>query len=171
MARKSLFCVLLFFVLPTAALAQVNNATITGTVSDSSGAVLPGVSIRATNNATSVITSAVTNESGVYNIQSLIPGTYSVSAELPSFQKRTYQDVSLGNAVTVRLNFTLSVASLSTVLEISVPADTALQVSNPTVGQVLPQEKVEDLPVVGNNVLDLLTLLGGLDNYVATSAP
>ncbi len=155
----------------TVSFAQVNNATLTGTTSDSSGAVVPGVSIRVTNTGTGVISSAVTNESGAYNILGLIPGTYTVSAELPGFQKQTVSDVTLGNAVTVRMNFTLKVANLSTSVEVTTSADTTLQTSSPTVGQVLNQKKVEDLPVVGNNVLDMLKLLGGLDNFVATSAP
>src|SRR6266849_2485779 len=68
------------------AFGQSTNATVSGTVSDSSGAVLPGVSVTATNTGTGVVTSGVSNESGVYNFASLLPGTYKVSAELPGFQ-------------------------------------------------------------------------------------
>jgi hypothetical protein len=164
--------VLLVYVsLTTSAFGQANNATLSGTVADSSGAVLPGVSVRASNTATGVVSSSVSNEAGAYNILSLIPGTYSVSAELPGFQKQTYPNVVLGNAVTIRLNFTLPVATLNTSVEVTVQADIALQTSTGTVGQVLSQTRVQNLPVVGNNVLDMLTLLGGLDNFVATSAP
>jgi len=153
------------------AFGQANNATITGTASDSTGAVLPGVSVRATNTATGVVSSSVSNESGAYNILGLIPGSYTVSAELPGFQGQNYQGVVLGNAVTIRLNFTLKVASLNQLVEVTTTADITLQTSTGTVGQVLTQKRVQDLPVVGNNILDMLTLLGGLDNFVATSAP
>jgi hypothetical protein len=107
----------------------------------------------------------------VYNILGLIPGTYTVSGALPGFQTQTFQDVALGNAVSVRINFSLKLADLNTSVEVTVAADTVLQTSSPTIGQVLPQKKVQELPIVGNNVLDLLTLLGGLDNYVMTGAP
>src|SRR5688572_29825905 len=168
---KATLLLLLTCLAATAAFGQANNATITGTASDSTAAVLPGVSIRTTNTATGVIASAITNEAGAYNILGLIPGTYTVSASLPGFQTQTFQNVVLGNAVTVRINFSLQIASLNTNVEVTVAADTTLQTSSPTIGQVLPQEKVQDLPIVGNNVLDLLTLLGGLDNYVMTGAP
>src|SRR5262252_7843542 len=78
---------------------QASNATLTGTVEDATGAVLPGVSISATNNGTGVVVTAVSNEAGAYNIQSLLPGVYTVSGELPGFQKQTYQKVELGNAI------------------------------------------------------------------------
>ena len=154
----------------TASFAQINNATLTGTVADATGAVLPGVTITVTNKATGVVTQTLSNEAGAYNIQSLIPGTYVVSGDLPGFQKQTYQDVTLGNAVTVRLNFTLQVANQAQSVEVTIAADTLIATSSPTIGQVLSEKKVSDLPVVGNNVLDMLNVLGGLDNLVFTSA-
>ena len=169
--KKTMQWLLLLCLAATTAFGQANNATLSGTVSDASGAVLPGVSVRATNTATGVVSSAVTNETGSYNLLGLIPGAYSVSGELPGFQKQTYQNVALGNAVTIRLNFSLAVASLNQTVDVTVAADIALQTATGTVGQVLSQKRVQDLPVVGNNVLDMLTLLGGLDNFVATSAP
>src|SRR5215831_9272213 len=104
----------------TVSLAQINNATLTGTVADATGAVLPGVTITATNTATGVVASAVSNEAGAYTILSLLPGTYTVSSELPGFQKQTYQNTVLGNAVTVRLNFTLQVASQAQSVEVTI---------------------------------------------------
>jgi hypothetical protein len=171
MIRKTLLCVVMLGLFAGFAFSQANNATLTGTVSDASGAVLPGVSISATNTATGVVTTSVSNESGAYTILGLIPGTYSVSGELPGFQKQTYQTVQLGNAVTVRLNFSMQVAGQATSVEVTVAADVALATSSGTIGTVLPQKRVQDLPVVGNNVLDMLTILGGLDNYVQTGGP
>src|SRR5437870_13374525 len=80
------------------AFGQSSNATVSGTLTDSTGAVLPGVSITATNNGTGVVTSVFSNEAGVYNFASLLPGVYTVKAELSGFQTRTYTDVQLGNA-------------------------------------------------------------------------
>src|SRR5262249_23651722 len=168
--KKITFWTLVWCLAATASFGQINNATLTGTVSDASGAVLPGVSITATNNATGVVSTVVSNEAGAYNIQSLLPGAYTVSAELPGFQKQNYQNVALGNAVTVRLNFTLQVANQSQSVEVTISADTLIATSSPTIGQVLGEKKVSDLPVVGNNVLDMLNVLGGLDNLVFTSA-
>ena len=169
--RKTLWWIAVSVCLVTNSFGQVNNATLTGSVTDSTGAVLPGVSVTATNMATGVVSTVLTNESGAYTIPSVLPGSYTVSAELPGFQKQNYQKVELGNAITVRLNFTMQVATQAQSVEVTIAADTLLATSSPTIGQVLTEKKVTDLPVVGNNVLDMLTVLGGLDNFVATNAP
>src|SRR5215813_11695549 len=169
--NKNIYWTLVFCLLATASFAQINNATVSGTVADATGAVLPGVSVIATNTATGVVTTAFSNDAGAYNIPSLLPGTYTVSGELPGFQKQNYQNVALGNAVTVRLNFTLQVATQAQNVEVTIAADALLTESSPTIGQVLTEKRVSNLPVVGNNVLDMLTVLGGLDNFVATSGP
>ena len=131
---------------------------------------MPGVTITATNIGTGVALTNVSNEAGAYTLLSLIPGTYDVTAELPGFQKATYAKVELGNAVTVRLNFTLNVATQAQSVEVTIAADTVLATSSPTIGQVMTEKKVSELPVVGNNVLDMLSVLGGIDNLVATGA-
>jgi hypothetical protein len=167
--KKLFLCIILSCVAITASFGQAVNGTFTGSVSDATGAVLPGVTITATNTATGVVTTTVTNEAGVYFLPSLLPGAYTLSAELPGFQKETFS-ANLGNAVTVRLNFSLKVASQSQSVEVTIAADTLLATSSPTIGQVMSEKKVSELPVVGNNVLDMLSVLGGIDNMVLTSA-
>src|SRR5215468_3401408 len=95
------------------AFAQSNNATVSGTVSDATGALIPGVSVSATNTQTGVVTSAVSNEAGAYNFASLQPGVYRVSAELPGFQTQTYTNAELGTSQQVRLNFALQVSTVA----------------------------------------------------------
>ena len=68
------------------AFSQTSNASVGGFTQDATGAYIPGVSVRATNTQTGVVTSAVTNESGTYTIPSLLPGTYRLTAELPGFR-------------------------------------------------------------------------------------
>ncbi|MBI2149040.1 MAG: carboxypeptidase regulatory-like domain-containing protein, partial [Acidobacteria bacterium] len=149
-------------VLSTTAFGQSTYATVSGTIEDATGALIPGVTVTATNNATGVVTSVFSNESGAYNIGTLLPGVYKVSAELPGFQTKAYTDVQLGNAERVRLNFTLSVASLATGVEVTIAADTLLATSSSSVGEVLSQQRVQDLPSVSNNVLDLYRLMPGV---------
>ncbi len=163
MRRCSFFAALLLcvcFSVPT--FAQSTYATVSGTVEDASRALLPGVSVTATNNATGVVSNVVTNESGAYNMTTLLPGTYTVKAELPGFQTKTFTDVELGNAAKVRLNFSLQVAGQSQSVEVTVAADTLLAASSSSIGEVLSQKKVEDLPIVGNNVLSFFTLMPGV---------
>src|SRR5437016_13140426 len=150
--KNIFFLMVVLCLLATTSFGQANNATLTGTVADATGSVLPGVSITATNNGTGVVAAVITNEAGAYTFPSLLPGTYTVSAELPGFQKQTYQNSALGNAVTVRLNFTLQVATQAQNVEVTITADTVLTVTSPTIGQVVTEKKVSELPTVGNNV-------------------
>src|SRR5437867_4426121 len=159
--------ILLSLVLAAETFGQSSNATVSGTVSDSTGAVLPGVTITATNNATGIVTTVLSNESGVYNFASLLPGVYKISGELPGFQIQTYADVQLGNAAQVRLNFTLRVASQAESVEVTITADTLLATSSSSVGAVLPETKVRDLPLTSNNVLDLTQVMPGVYTTVS----
>jgi len=154
--------VLLCLATASSMFGQSSNASLGGTVSDSSGALIPGVTIKATNVDTGVVTSTVTNESGIYNFPSLQPGkAYTVSAELPGFQGKAYKDLSLGVTQQVRQNFTLTVASVSSTVEVVAASDSALIASGNSVGDVLPEYKVRSLPLVGNNVLDLINVMVG----------
>ena len=142
--------------------AQSTYATVTGTIEDPSHALLPGVTVTATNNATGIVATTVSNESGAYNLTSLLPGAYMVKAELPGFQTKTFTDVQLGSAAQVRLNFALQVAGQSQSVEVTVAADTILATSSSSVGEVLSQQKVDNLPIVGNNVISFFTLMPGV---------
>ena len=113
---------LLSLFLSVQAFGQSTNATVSGTVGDPTGAVLPGVEVAATNNATGVATTVVTNESGAYNFASLLPGGYTISAELPGFQTQTFSNVALGLSQTVRLNFSLQVGAVGTAVRFAEPA-------------------------------------------------
>jgi hypothetical protein len=144
-------------------LGQSSFATIRGTVADGTGALIPGVSVTATNVETNVTAGGVSNETGTYSIPALLPGTYKVTAELPGFQTQTITDVRLGNAEQVRLNFTLTVAGVNTGIEVTVAPDTILTATSSSVGEVLSQQKVTDLPLVGNNVLDLMSVVNGIN--------
>src|SRR5262245_597288 len=166
MRRFPVLAILLYVSLSTFSFSQSSNASLSGTVSDAAKALIPGVTVTATNTATGVISTVISNESGTYNIPSLLPGVYTVSAELSGFQTRTYTDVRLGNAAQVRLNFALEVAGLNTTIEVSVSADRLLLESSSSVGAVLPEQAVRSLPVVGvmgNDVLSLVRTLPGLN--------
>ncbi len=165
---------ILFLSLAFAALsfAQSTNATVGGTVMDVTNGLLPGVEITATNNATSVVTSILSNESGAYNFASLLPGVYTVSAQLQGFQRQTYTNVQLGNAERVRLNFTLQIAAQATSVEVTTSVDTALATSSQSIGGVLAQDSVESLPNISNDVADFFRLIPGVnvqDNGVRAS--
>src|SRR2546426_10656881 len=156
---------LLCLTVSTQAFGQSSNAALSGTVSDAAKALIPGVNITATNTETGIVSMGLTNETGTYNIPSLLPGVYKVTAELPGFQTRTFTDVRLGNAAQIRLNFTLEVASLNTTVEVTASAERLLLESTSSVGAVLPEKTVRDLPsvgVMGSDVVDLVRTLPGI---------
>src|SRR5262249_19715324 len=159
--------VLLSLVFSIYTFAQTSNATLGGTVSDPTGALIPGVTITATNVATGIVSTVLTNESGAYQFANLQTGTYKVSAELNGFRTQTYNDVALGISQQVRLNFTLLVGSVAQTVEVTVAADTLIATSSSSVGTVLPDYKVRDLPLGGRNVMDLLTRTAGVSNAVS----
>jgi hypothetical protein len=130
--------------------------TLGGTVSDSSGALIPGVTVTATNLGTGIVTTVYSNESGVYQFANLQPGTYRVAGELLGFQTQTFNNVALGLAQQVRLNFTLSVGGVAQSVDVTIDADTLIATSSSSVGSVLPEAKVRDLPLGSRNVLDLI---------------
>ena len=80
----------------TQALAQNFNASVSGFAQDPTQAYIPGVTVTATNTATGVTTTAITNESGAYTIASLLPGIYKLTAELQGFKARVFNEVQLG---------------------------------------------------------------------------
>src|SRR5437773_2725473 len=100
--------------------AQSSNATLGGTVSDATGALIPGVTITATNAQTGIVVTAVSNETGAYQFAALQPGVYKVSADLPGFRTQIYSAVVLGISQQVRLNFALQVGSVAQSVEVNV---------------------------------------------------
>jgi hypothetical protein len=151
-----LFCL----VLSASAFAQVNSS-IGGTVQDPSQALIPGVTITASNTLTGVTTTTLSNDAGAYNLPALIPGTYRVSAELPGFRKHTYNEVALSPGTAVRLNFTLEVGAVEQSVEVTIASDSLLAASSASIGEVLNDRRVADLPLVSNDVLDLVRILPG----------
>ena len=149
------------FIVSSIGYGQVINATLSGTVSDPSDALIPGASVAATNTGTGVVSTAVTNESGAYRFGSLQPGPYRVSASLPGFQTQVFQ-LTLGTAAQIRQNFTLQIGAVTQQVEVSLAADQLLTAVSSSVGNVLPERQVLDLPLVGRNVMDLTTILPGV---------
>src|SRR5438874_1644377 len=152
---------LLLLVLFTNTFAQSTNATLGGTVSDSTRALIPGVSVTATNTQTGIVTTIVTNETGAYQFASLQTGIYKVTAELPGFQTQVYNNVALGVSQQVRLNFTLQIGTQAQSVEVSVAADTLIATTSSSVGSVLPEYKLRDLPLSTRNALDLVATTAG----------
>ncbi len=151
---------LLLISLPLESSAQVS-ASIGGTVADSTGALIPGVEVAAANVNTGISTTQLTNEAGAYQIPSLQPGTYRLTASLPGFQTATRENIQLSQGQQVRFNFTLQVGTIATAVEVLADSATALATTTASIGDVLPDIEVRSLPLASRNVIDLAFVVAG----------
>jgi hypothetical protein len=154
--------VMVIAALASSAFAQTGNGSIGGTVQDPSKALIPGVTVTATNVDTNVSQTQITNETGAYNFLVLPPGTYQITADLPGFRKEQVNDVRLGYAGQQRIDITLQLGQSTDTVNVVIGADSILRDSSASVADVLTQDRIQDLPIVGNNVLNLLDTLPGM---------
>ncbi len=153
---------MLLVVLSPNAWAQ-DNATISGTASDASGAVVPNANITLTNNATGVVRQSTVNSVGAYRFVNIGAGTYTLTASASGFQKFTKTGIVVNVAQTVEQNVTFTVGSESQT--VTVQAD-ALQVQTETseVSTLISGEQVRQLATNGRNVVQLAALGLGVSN-------
>jgi hypothetical protein len=162
---KRILAVLALVLSTGAAHAQVDRATLTGTVSDESGGALTTATVSVTNVATKVATRVKTNNDGGYLVVNLIPGQYLVEAEAAGFTNRT-ESVILEVGQRGRLDLTLGVGALSEAVTVE-GARRLLNTEQAAVGQVLDQNAIAKLPLAIRNWDDLLALVAGVqgDRY------
>src|SRR5712691_4637544 len=150
----SVLCMVTFSVLPAVAQTQ---AGISGVIHDPSGAVIPGVTVTVTNPATNFVRSAISNEAGVYNFPVLQPGIYNIKVELPGFRTIEQNNVELQIQQSARIDFTLQVGEVSQTVEVSGTA-ALIATENATVGTVIENKRIVDMPLNGRNFLQLVSL-------------
>jgi hypothetical protein len=147
------------------AVAQVDRATLSGLITDSNGGVLPGATVVVTSLATEQETRQQTTEAGGYQITNLIPGRYRVEVELSGFKKKS-QVVTVEVGQRARLDVELDVGDFSETVNV-VETPQLLRSSDATLGAVIPQSQVANLPLSIRNWDDLLALVPGVqgDRY------
>ena len=145
---------------PAAALAQ-SSGQITGLVTDTSGAILPGVTVEATSTATNATRTAVTGLDGIYTMPLLQPGNYTVKASLSGFRTAIREAVRVTVSETARVQFEMQVGQLAETVTVTAEAS-LVETSNATHGIVIDEQKVVDLPLNGRNFTQLGTLIPGV---------
>jgi len=146
--------------------AQVNNASLTGLVTDSAGAVVPNASVKVKNKATDVESVATTDSSGYYTFASLPVGAYTVIVELPGFKKAVHENINLEVGQKARIDTTLEIGAVTeTVTVATSPPTLSTQEASP--GGVLENRMITDLPLSSRNWDDLLSGVPGVqaDRY------
>jgi hypothetical protein len=146
--------------------AQVNNASLTGLVTDSAGAVVTNASVKVKNKATDVESVATTDSSGYYTFASLPVGTYTVTIELPGFKKAVHENINLEVGQKARIDTSLEVGTVTESVVVG-SAPQLLTTQEATTGGVIENRMVAQLPLSGRNWDDLVALVPGVqaDRY------
>jgi len=143
-----------------ASTASAQNAQITGTVKDASGAVIPGATVSARNADTGFVRTAVTDAQGDYRVQSLPPGHYAVSAELSGFTTETRPDITLIIDETATLNFSLKPAAIAETVTVTGESP-IVDITRSDVSTSVSTQQIQDLPVASRRWIDLAMLTPG----------
>jgi hypothetical protein len=149
--------VVLGLCLPIGIVSGQTFGEITGEVKDQSGAVAPNASVTVTNTATNASRNTRTNDAGIYSFPDLVPGNYQVKVEAPGFQQMVRSDVELQVQQTARIDFTLTVGQATQTIEVS-GAVQLLTTESATVGTVIEEKRITDLPLNGRDFLQLVAL-------------
>src|SRR5438132_3259685 len=160
--RRPTFVIFNFLIvvslLSTQAWAQAT-AQISGTVKDPSGAVLPGVEITATQTETGIVRTTVTNETGSYVLSNLALGPYRLEAALTGFHTFVQSGIVLQVNGSPVIDPVLEVGQVSEQVEVQANAS-LVETRNSSVGQVIENQRILELPLNGREVTDLITLAG-----------
>ncbi len=161
---------LIFAVVSCSAAWAQSTAQINGTVSDASGAVLPGVEVTVTQTGTGLTRNTVSNETGSYTLTNLPVGPYRLEAALPGFRTFAQTGIVLTVGANPTLNVALEVGALSETVEVQ--ADAALVETRSTgVGQTIDNLRVTELPLGGRQLTELIILSGAAVGGGAQNSP
>ncbi|MGB8064482.1 MAG: TonB-dependent receptor [Candidatus Sulfotelmatobacter sp.] len=163
--RKTIGVVVFLISVAVVGFAQVDTGSLVGTVKDASGALLPNVTVTATNTDTGIATPTKTEQNGEYVITPLHIGRYSVLVEASGFQREIRKDIVLDVQQSIRLDFTLKVGSVSETMEVS-GAPPLLETESASLGNVVTAETVEELPLNGRRYTDLAELTAGVSKVI-----
>ncbi len=168
----------LFAISCAAAMAQVDTGTISGIVTDSSGAIIPGAQVTVTRPETNVHVTLSTNEAGFFSAPALHPGHYDVALTKEGFQSQRKTGVELRLQDRLEVNFSLAIGATSTEVTVAAQAP-LLESETSSLGQVIQEKTVTDLPLNGRSFIQLATLTAGTlpstrtserDNFISNGA-
>ena len=140
-----------------AATLSAQTAQLTGFVKDPSDALIPGAMLRITNELTNVSRTIQTNETGFYSFSSLEPGQYRMHVEASGFQSLDQDGITLRVAQKAQIDFTLPVGQSSQSIVVDAGQQT-IQLTSQTIGYVVNQQMIAELPLNGRNILQLMQL-------------
>lgn len=140
---------------------QITSATVTGSIVDAGRAALPGAAVNITNVNTSVVSTASTNDGGLYRIAGLIPGIYQISVSRDGFKSVLKYGMELHLEDEVGINFELQVGSISESVTVQV-GEPLVNTETTSLGEVIEGRQVEDTPPNRRNAMNLVALVPGV---------
>ena len=149
--------------------AQAVDATLTGIVTDPTGAAVAGAKIKVINTGTNIAHEATSDSSGVYTVPALNPGEYRIEVEQPGFKRQVLSGIVLQVAQEARANIALQVGEVSDSVTVS-SSIPLVNSENATVGGVISEKRVLDMPLNGRNFMQLTLLTGGIDEGGTSNA-
>jgi hypothetical protein len=154
----------------SAALGQVTSGTIAGTVTDETGARVPGASISIVNTGTSIVSSAMTDQNGYYTAPSLVVGQYQVTAKKSGFATgvRSGIDLTVGREAVVDTSLKVGNATEQVVVTGDAPL---IETTDSTVGALISSEQVRDVPLNGRELQQLILLTPGVNQVNGDGPP
>jgi hypothetical protein len=141
--------------------AQVTTADVLGTVTDTTGAIVPGAKVTLSNTATGVVSSVESNGTGDYIFNLLTPGHYSVAIEAPGYKKVVFVDVALAAGDRAREDGVLQAGAVEETVQVT-SAPPLLQTDSSSLSSVVTEQAVQDLPLNGRNFINLVQLQPGI---------
>jgi hypothetical protein len=153
--------VLMALILPATLNAQETRGRITGRVTDTSKAIIPGATVTVTDVARGTKASATTNEQGLFQVNYLLPGTYKVEVELQGFKKHVQENVQLQISQTLDLAIVLEVGALQETVSVTAEA-VLLNTSDASLGLVVDQQRLASLPLIHGDPYKIMGLAPGL---------
>ncbi|MBI4890969.1 MAG: TonB-dependent receptor, partial [Acidobacteria bacterium] len=141
--------------------AQQGRGSISGTITDASGAAVPAAAVRIVNTGTNASFSAATNEEGYFTAPALTVGSYTVSVEKQGFKKINRTGITLEVDQRIQLNIQLEVGATAEAIEVT-GEDPLVDTGSATVGKVVENRRITDLPLNGRNALALVMLTPGV---------
>jgi outer membrane receptor protein involved in Fe transport len=146
------------------AIAQLPTATILGTVKDSTGAVIPGAAISAKNLETDLTRTGISAEDGSYQFSALPVGSYEMRVELPGFRTEVRSGLTLTVSQEAVVNFTMRAGAVDQTLVVTEDAP-LVNTTSGTLGGLVDEQKVAELPLNGRNFIDLTLLQPGITQH------
>ena len=155
----AVFSLVLIACIPAA--AQTTTGAVRGTITDSSGSIVPGAKVSATNTATGIQTTAIAHQAGEYSLRFLPIGAYKLAVEAPGFQTANYEPFSLEIDQTAKVDISLKIGAANTTVTVNEQYQPILETENATNGETFTENTINSVPLNGRDFSQMTVFTPG----------